>query len=100
MTLEPSEIDVRKKVHQISHTTKHLESSHKTISRQQSEELDSLTQKVSKDPYMTIQLRESSVEKLRNFSITLKGEGSGITYDATLNHCIKLAESALAHGLH
>ena len=30
---------------------------------------------------MTIQLKESSVEKLRDFYMDLKGEGSGFTYD-------------------
>ena len=58
-----------------------LEGTRKPLSRDKQAERESLEKRISKDPYMTIQLRESSVEKLRSWYVDVKGEGNGFTYD-------------------
>ena len=88
MSYEPSEIKLRAKVHRIIHRQRNLEANHKTISRKQEEELQPLMNQVSQNPFMTIQLRESTIEKLRDFSICLKGEGNDWTYDDLVNHVL------------
>ena len=103
MTLEPSEVELRSKVNRIIHTQKHLAVTHKTLTRKKQEELDSLSNKVNQDPLMTIQLKQSTIESIRDFSATSATNhgvgGLGITYDQTVSRMITLAQSAIAHGL-
>ncbi len=88
MTYEPQEIKLRARVHRILHRQRQLKADQKAINRKLQEELQFLMNQVSLDPLCTIQLRESTIEKLRDFSICLKGEGNDWTYDDLLNHVL------------
>ena len=88
MTYEPQEIKLRTRVHRMLHRQRQLRANSKEISRKQQKELESLTNQVSLDPMCTIQLRESTVEKLRMLSFDLKGESNSMTYDDLLNHVL------------
>lgn len=93
MSLEPEEFKIHKKINLLSHRERVLADSRKELPKEDKRVLESLLKQRSVDPVMTIQIRQSTVERLRQANISIKGEGNGQSYDTLLNHLIEAAEN-------
>jgi hypothetical protein len=92
MAYEPDELRDRKRLAQFVHIQKLLQGTGKELDKERKKEYKALLARKQADPICTIQVRESTVEKLRHSNICTKGIGNGQSYDDLLNNLLAMVE--------